>query len=65
MDDGTQPRAVVIVFMGDSITAGQFVEPAQRWTSLVGDALTRVLGSHHASVPNSISCRPLPLGTMG
>jgi lysophospholipase L1-like esterase len=41
MDNGMQPRAVPIIFLGDSITAGQFVEPAQRWTSLVGDALTR------------------------
>jgi lysophospholipase L1-like esterase len=41
MENGAQPRAVVIVFMGDSITAGQCVEQAQRWTSLVGDALTR------------------------
>lgn len=36
-----QPRAVVIVFMGDSITGGQFAEPNQRWTALIGDALIR------------------------
>lgn len=33
------PRAVTIVFMGDSITFGQYVDPELRWTSLVGDAL--------------------------
>jgi lysophospholipase L1-like esterase len=27
--------------MGDSITAGQYVDPERRWTSLVGDALLR------------------------
>ncbi len=36
-----QPRAVTIVFMGDSITAGQYVDPARRWTALVGDALIK------------------------
>jgi lysophospholipase L1-like esterase len=35
------PRAVVIVFMGDSITAGQYVDPSLRWTSLVGDTIVR------------------------
>jgi acyl-CoA thioesterase-1 len=33
------PRAVTVVFMGDSITAGQYVDPELRWTSLVGNAL--------------------------
>ena len=27
--------------MGDSITFGQYVDPAQRWTSLIGDAILR------------------------
>jgi lysophospholipase L1-like esterase len=27
--------------MGDSITFGQYVDPEQRWTSLIGDALVR------------------------
>jgi acyl-CoA thioesterase-1 len=35
------PRAVTIVFMGDSITFGQYVDPELRWTSLIGDALLR------------------------
>ena len=39
MGQQTAPRAVTIVFMGDSITFGQFVDPALRWTTLVGDAL--------------------------
>ena len=41
IDQEMQPRAVVIVFMGDSITAGQYVEPSRRWSSLVGDAILR------------------------
>ncbi len=36
-----QPRAATIVFMGDSITAGQYVDPERRWTALVSDALNR------------------------
>lgn len=35
----TMPQALVIVFMGDSITTGQYIDPALRWTSLVGDAI--------------------------
>src|SRR6185295_10439447 len=35
----TSPRAVTIVFMGDSITAGQYVDPALRWTSLISDSI--------------------------
>ena len=35
------PRAIVTVFMGDSISFGQYVDPARRWTNQVGDALTR------------------------
>jgi lysophospholipase L1-like esterase len=34
-------RAVAIVFMGDSITAGQYVDTALRWSSLVEDAIVR------------------------
>jgi acyl-CoA thioesterase I len=41
MERTQSPRALVIVFMGDSITGGQYVEPAARWTSLVGDAIVR------------------------
>ena len=39
MSSQTPIRAVTIVFMGDSITAGQYVDPALRWTSLVGDSI--------------------------
>jgi lysophospholipase L1-like esterase len=39
MGQQTLPRAVTIVFMGDSITFGQYVYPELRWTSLVGNAL--------------------------
>ena len=35
----SSPRAVTIVFMGDSITAGQYVDPALRWTSLISDSI--------------------------
>src|SRR5579862_3779012 len=41
MNVRAQAHAVVVVFMGDSITFGQYVDPAQRWTSLVGDAILR------------------------
>ena len=37
----TKPQPVVIVFMGDSITAGQFIDPSLRWTSLISDAIVR------------------------
>jgi acyl-CoA thioesterase I len=39
MDWEQLPRALTIVFMGDSITFGQYVDPELRWTSLVGNAL--------------------------
>src|SRR5262245_5728100 len=41
MNQRISPCAVVIVFMGDSITAGQYVDPSLRWTSLVGDSMLR------------------------
>jgi len=47
MNQKISPRAVVIVFMGDSITAGQYVDPSLRWTSLVGDSILR----GHLSTP--------------
>ena len=34
-------QAIVIVFMGDLITAGQYVDPSLRWTSLVDDDIVR------------------------
>jgi lysophospholipase L1-like esterase len=39
MEKQQLPRAVVIAFMGDSITAGQYVDPDLRWTALVSNAL--------------------------
>lgn len=41
MDKKSQPLAVTIVLMGDSITAGQYVDPPERWSARVADALTR------------------------
>ena len=41
MDQNLQPRAVTIVLMGNSITAGQYIDAADRWGSLVGDAILR------------------------
>jgi len=41
------PRAVTIVFMGDSITFGQYVDPELRWTSLVGNPLI----ANHLNTP--------------
>src|SRR4051794_36167996 len=42
-----RPRAVTIVFMGDSITFGQYVDHELRWTSLVGNELI----ADHLSTP--------------
>lgn len=36
-----QPVAIRVVFMGDSITFGQYVDPPNRWTDIVSDRLTR------------------------
>jgi acyl-CoA thioesterase I len=41
MNQQATPQALVIVFMGDSITGGQYVEPSLRWSTLVGDAIVR------------------------
>jgi len=35
------PVLVTIVFMGDSVTAGQYVDPPSRWTDIVSARLTR------------------------
>lgn len=37
----SKPIAIGIVFMGDSITFGQYVEAPFRWTDIVSDRLTR------------------------
>lgn len=37
----TKATCAKIVFMGDSITYGQYVEPSFRWTDLLADRLTR------------------------
>lgn len=34
-------KLVTIVFMGDSITAGQYVSPPNRWTDIISDELQR------------------------
>ena len=39
MQKPQMPRAVVVAFMGNSITAGQYVDPDLRWTALVSNAL--------------------------
>lgn len=39
MSSKTSPRPVTIVYMGDSITAGQYVDPTLRWTSLTSDTI--------------------------
>ena len=35
------PCRVTVVYMGDSITAGQYVEPELRWTEIISARLTR------------------------
>ena len=37
----TPPQALTVVFMGDSITAGQYVDAQYRWTNLLSDQLFR------------------------
>lgn len=37
----SKPSIVTVVFMGDSVTFGQYVDPSLRWTDLIGDRLTR------------------------
>jgi lysophospholipase L1-like esterase len=36
-----KPVALTLVYMGDSITEGQYVQPALRWTDIVSDKLHR------------------------
>ncbi|MDO9414070.1 MAG: SGNH/GDSL hydrolase family protein [Pseudolabrys sp.] len=36
-----KPEAVTLVYMGDSITEGQYVDSAFRWTDLVSDGLQK------------------------
>jgi lysophospholipase L1-like esterase len=36
-----KPVALTMVYMGDSITEGQYVPPALRWTDLISDSLQR------------------------
>jgi lysophospholipase L1-like esterase len=39
MSSEKSSRPVTIVYMGDSITAGQYVDPTLRWTSLISDTI--------------------------
>lgn len=36
-----KPVAITLVYMGDSITEGQYVDPALRWTDIISDRLQR------------------------
>jgi len=36
-----KPVAITVIFFGDSITEGQYVDPALRWTNLLADQFTR------------------------
>ena len=36
-----KPIKVTLIYMGDSITEGQYVSPALRWTDLISDRITR------------------------
>jgi len=59
MDKRANPRAIVVVFMGDSITAGQFVDPSLRWTSLVSDVIVRKY------LPTTVNFQMLNRGVSG
>jgi lysophospholipase L1-like esterase len=37
-----RPVALTVLFMGDSITEGQYVDTSLRWTNMIADELTRV-----------------------
>lgn len=41
MSNLIKPVIVTVVFMGDSVTFGQHVDPSVRWTGLIEDRLTR------------------------
>lgn len=54
MTQNQKPIVVTIVFMGDSITAGQYVDHDRRWTSLISDRLDAATADTqvHAVVAN-------------
>ena len=39
--ENARPVSVRVVFMGDSITFGQYVDPPKRWSDIVSDRLSR------------------------
>ena len=41
MSHTTQPISLTLVYMGDSITKGQYVDPSLRWTDLITEELHR------------------------
>lgn len=53
------PEIVTVVFMGDSVTFGQHVDPSLRWTDLIEDKLTR----HY--LPTVVNLRFLNCGVSG
>lgn len=50
MRDRAEDHLVTVVFMGDSITEGQYVSPPERWVDIVGDELQRAYLQHPANL---------------
>jgi lysophospholipase L1-like esterase len=46
------PDTITVVFMGDSITEGQYVDPPHRWVDIVSTEMTR----HYETGPFAVSC---------
>jgi acyl-CoA thioesterase-1 len=59
MNSAIKPVIVTVVFMGDSVTFGQHVDPSVRWMGLIDDRLTR------RYLPTAINLRFLNSGVSG
>jgi lysophospholipase L1-like esterase len=59
----TQPKPLRVVHMGDSITEGQHIDPAVRWTSLIAHRLAERFGADRfASVNRGVSGETTRMG---
>jgi acyl-CoA thioesterase-1 len=65
MVSDTKPCVINIVFMGDSITFGQYVDPKLRWTAIVEDRLNHIYRDtpiHIASANRGVSGETTRMG---
>jgi acyl-CoA thioesterase-1 len=59
----TQPKPLRVVHMGDSITEGQHIDPAVRWTSLIAHRLAERFGADRfVSVNRGVSGETTRMG---